>query len=356
MEDKMFEDDKKHRPFSLGEGNGGMRPENGLLSSLPKVELHLHLDCSLSYDVVKKIDPSVTQEQYQHEFIAPPKCPDLVDFLKRAIKGYQLMQTKDALELVVLDVFQQLKADNALYAEIRFAPFLHTEKGLTAYEVVQIIEAATAQAVQQTGVEARLILCTLRHYSKEQSMATVQLVEQFKGTYVAGFDIAGDEAGCPVANHIDAFEYAREKGLYITAHAGEASGPESVWETLEHFKPTRIGHGARSVEDAKLVAHLREQKIHLEICPSCNVQTSMYDEYKDHPVDQLKKEGVSLNINTDCRTIVDITLTREYNKLHETFGWTKQDFYDCNAYALKAAFIPDELKTKLLDKLKEGYQ
>lgn len=323
---------------------------------LPKVELHLHLDCSLSYNVVKQLDPSVTEEQYKHEFIAPPKCDDLVDFLKRAVKGFQLMQTKEALQLVVQDVFNQLKADNALYAEIRFAPFLHLEKGLTPYEVVQTVEAATARAVKQTGVEARLILCTLRHYTEEQSMATVKLVEQFAGTYVAAFDIAGDEAGCPVTNHVPAFNYAREKGLHITAHAGEAAGPESVWETLEYFKPTRIGHGARSAEDAKLVEHLKEKKIHLEICPSCNVQTSMYETYKDHPVDTLKKKGVALNINTDCRTIVDITLNREYNKLHENFGWTKQDFYECNVNAIKAAFIPQQLKDELLDKLTEGYK
>ena len=340
----------KHRSLSTGEGG------EGEVSSLPKVELHLHLDCSLSYEVVKKIDPSVTEETYRHDFIAPPKCLNLVDFLKRAVKGYQLMQTKDALHLVVQDLFKQLKEDNTLYAEIRFAPFLHTEKGLTPYEVVQTIEAATAEAVNETGVEARLILCTLRHYSAAQSIATVKLVEQFKGTYVAAFDIAGDEAGCPVTNHVQAFDYAREKGLHITAHAGEASGAESVWETLRHFKPTRIGHGARSAEDAKLVEHLKEKKIHLEICPSCNVQTSMYDEYKDHPVDQLKKEGVLLNINTDCRTIVDVTLTTEYNKLQQTFGWTKQDFFDCNVNALKAAFIPDELKNKLIEKLTEGYK
>jgi adenosine deaminase len=324
--------------------------------TLPKVELHLHLDCSLGYDVVKQLDPSVTEERYRHEFIAPPKCDDLVDFLKRAVKGFQLMQTKEALRLVVLDLFKQLKADNVLYAEIRFAPFLHLEKGLTPYEVVQTVEAATAEAVKQTGVEARLILCTLRHYTTEQSMATVKLVEQFAGTYVAAFDIAGDEAGCPITNHVAAFNYAKEKGLHITAHAGEAAGPESVWETLEYFKPTRIGHGARSIEDEKLVVHLKEKKIHLEICPSCNVQTSMYDTYKDHPVDTLKKKGVALNINTDCRTIVDITLNREYNKLHENFGWTKQDFYDCNVQALTAAFIPQSLKDQLLGKLAEGYK
>lgn len=322
---------------------------------LPKVELHLHLDCSLSYDVVKKIDPSVTSVAYQHDFIAPAKCADLVDFLKRAVKGFSLMQTKEALQWVVEDVFNQLKADNALYAEIRFAPFLHLEKGLTPFEVVKTVEAATAECVKQTGVEARLILCTLRHYSAEQSMATVKLVQQFAGTYVAAFDIAGDEAGCPITNHVAAFNYAREKGLHITAHAGEASGPESVWETLEHFKPTRIGHGARSAEDPRLVAHLKDKKVHLEICPSCNVQTSMYNEYKDHPVNSLKNQGVSLNINTDCRTIVDITLNREYNKLHQYFGWTKQDFYECNVNAIHAAFIPEAVKNELLVKLAAGY-
>lgn len=323
---------------------------------LPKVELHLHLDCSLSYEVVKRIDPTVTKEEYDTEFIAPPKCLNLVDFLKRAVKGYQLMQTTEQLAWVVEDVFKQLKADNTLYAEIRFAPFLHTEKGLTPHEVVQTVEAATANAVRETGVEARLILCTLRHYTQEQSMATVKLVEQFKDTYVAGFDIAGDEAGCPITNHVAAFNYAREKGLHITAHAGEAAGPESVWETLEHFKPGRIGHGARSVEDENLVNHLRDTKIHLEICPSCNVQTSMYNEYKDHPVDQLIKAGVSLNINTDCRTIVNVNMSTEYQRMQQTFGWTKRDFFECNLNALKAAFIPDELKEKLIGQLTEAYE
>jgi adenosine deaminase len=322
---------------------------------LPKVELHLHLDCSLSYEVVKKIDPSITEEIYRRDFIAPEKCEDLNDFLKRAVRGFSMMQTSKHLHWVVGDLFRQLQDDNTLYAEIRFAPFLHLEKGLTPYEVVEAVETATAEAIHQTGIEARLILCTLRHYSEEQSMATVKLVEEFKGTYVAAFDIAGDEAGCPVTNHVSAFQYAKEKGIPVTAHAGEASGPQSVWETLKHFSPLRIGHGARSIEDEKLVAHLKDNKIHLEICPSCNVQTSMYDQHKDHPVDTLKKAGVSLNINTDCRTIVNITLNQEYDKLQENFGWKKEDFFECNLNALKAAFIPDELKNRLIARLTSGY-
>jgi adenosine deaminase len=323
------------------------------LTSLPKVELHLHLDCSLSYEVVKKIDPAITEQQYLHDFIAPGKCTDLADFLTRAVKGFALMQTKEQIQLVVHDLFKQMAADNMLYAEIRFAPLQHLEKGMTPFEVVAAAEEAAALAVQQTGIEARLILCTLRHFSEQQSMETVMLAEQFKNTYVAGFDIAADEAGFPVDNHIKAFKYAKEKGIPCTAHAGEA---ESVWETLEYFGPSRMGHGVRSIEDKKLVEHLRSNNIHLEICPTCNVQINIYDTHKEHPIDELYRTGVSLSVNTDCRTITSITLNREYEKLQEIFGWTAQDFYNCNVNALKAAFIPDELKNKLLGKLSDGYK
>jgi adenosine deaminase len=209
--------------------------------ALPKIELHLHLDCSLSYKVVKQIQPSITYEEYKDSFVAPPKCTDLVDYLKRAVKGFELMQTKEQLQLVTLDVCDQLKADGLIYAEIRFAPLLHIAKGLTPTEVVQTINDAISEGIAKTGVELRLILCTLRHYTEEQSMETVELVKKFKGTNVVAFDIAGDEAGCPVKNHIKAFEFARANNIHITSHAGEAKGPESVWETLEHFHSSRIG-------------------------------------------------------------------------------------------------------------------
>jgi adenosine deaminase len=324
-------------------------------STLPKVELHLHLDCSLSYDVVSRIDPSVTKESFLNDYVAPEKCLNLEDFLTRAPKGFALMQTKEELRLVVDDLFEQLASDNVIYAEIRFAPLQHLDKGLTAYEVVAATETATSDAIKRTGIEARLILCTLRHYSAEQSMQTIGLVEAFKGTKVAGFDIAANEAGFPIDNHVAAFEYAKSKNIHCTAHAGEAKGAESVWETLKYFGPTRIGHGVRSYEDRKLVDHLVKEKIHLEICPACNVQINLFHTYQDHPVDQLYKAGVSLSINTDARTIVNIDLNREYARMVKEFGWTKADFFKCNTEAIHAAFISAELKAILLDKLENGY-
>jgi adenosine deaminase len=325
-------------------------------TKLPKVELHLHLDCSLSYAVVSQIDPSITLEDYRTNFIAPAKCIDLRDFLARAPSSYPLMQTAQHLHLVTLDLFEQLREDNLLYAEIRFAPLLHIEGGLSAREVVTCVEAATAQAVRSTGVEARLILCTLRFYSTEQSLETVKLVEEFSGTYVAAFDIAADKPGDVIDAHLPAFQYARDKGIPYTAHAGESRGIENVWETVQHFAPSRLGHGVSSIGDPALLEHLRQHDIHLEACPSCNVQTNCYDTYADHPIDRLYRAGISVGVNTDTRTIGNITLSQEYEKLHQTFGWEAEDFYQCNRNALRAAFIPDDVRDQLLTRLEDGYQ
>ncbi len=269
----------------------------------PKIELHLHLDCSLSYDIVKQLKPSVTLKEYQESFIAPAKCTDLADYIQRSTKSFELMQTKESLRLVTLDLFKQLKEDNVIYAEIRFAPLLHIMEGLSPEEVVEAVNMATIEGIKKYNIEAGIILCTLRHYSEEQSLRTVALVNRYKGTHVVGFDIAADEAGFPIDNHIKAFQFAKNHGIKCTAHAGEAKGPESVWETLKHFHPLRIGHGVRSVEDDKLLEFLKANNIHLEVCPTSNIQVNVFDKIEDHSADKIYNSGVSMSINTDCRTI-----------------------------------------------------
>jgi adenosine deaminase len=324
--------------------------------SLPKVELHLHLDCSLSYKVVQQLNPSIAFEEYKQSFIAPAKCTDLADYISRAIKGFELMQTKEQLRLVVLDLLEQLQADNVLYAEMRFAPLQHIFKGLTATEVVQAVNDAVEEGIKITGVEARVILCTLRHYSAAQSMETVKLVKQFEGTNIVAFDIAADEAGFPIDNHIEAFQFAKANNIHCTAHAGEAKGADSVWETLEHFRPSRIGHGVRSAEDEKLLAFLKKENIHLEVCPSSNIQVNVFDTIENHPADKIYKAGVSMSINTDARAITPITLSSEYDLLTNIFDWTKEHFFHCNLEAIKHAFCEKELKEKLKEEIIAAYR
>ena len=325
------------------------------LLGLPKIELHLHLDCSLSYVVVKQLYPSISYAQYQNTFIAPPKCHDLADFLTRAANHIRLMQTESALRLVTLDLMEQLKADHVIYAEIRFAPLEHLKEGLSPEQVVKAVNEAISEGSQKTGVKAGLILCTLRHYPEAKSMETVKLVKAFRGTNVVGFDIASDEAGFPIDEHKSAFDFANQNGLNITAHAGEAKGAESVWETLEHFHPKRIGHGVRSVEDPNLLKFLKKNNIHLEICPTSNVQTNVVDQISDHPADKIYQAGVSMGINTDARTIANTTLTKEYQTLSHNFEWQLAHFKKCNLEAIEHAFVDEQTKQTLRDLINEKY-
>jgi adenosine deaminase len=324
--------------------------------SLPKVEIHLHFDCSLSYAVVSRLNPSITPEDYRNDFIAPAKCMNLVEVLTRSANSIALMQTEEQLRLVTYDVFEQLQREHVYYAELRFAPLLHTTKGLSAEKVVAIVDAAAANASQATGVEARIILCTLRHFTPEQSLQTARLVERFEGTRVVALDIAGDEAGYPLEPHMPAFQFAAQHDIPYTAHAGESAGAESVWETLRLLGTSRIGHGIHSIEDATLVEYLRKEHIHLEMCPSSNYQTNAVDIYANHPIAKLYDAGLSLSVNSDDRTLCNIDLTREYEKLHAIFGWDKTHFLRCNLNAIRAAFLPEAVKEQLENKLREGYR
>jgi adenosine deaminase len=326
------------------------------LRSLPKIELHLHLDCSLSFQAVSKLAPSVTREEYQRDYIAPARCANLADFLSRAPKGFRLMQTEDSLRLVTEDVFQQLVEDGVIYAELRFAPLLHTEQGLSPERVVSVVERSVEQLTRETGMQAGLILCTLRHFTEAQSLQTAELVEKFRGSRVVALDLAGDEAGFPLDAHVGAYRYAREHGLFRTAHAGEALGPESVWETLRLLDPQRIGHGTRSIEDPKLVEHLRRKRIHLEICPSANVQIiPSIGSMEEHPIDRLYRAGVSLNVNSDSRMLTPTTLTREYETLQRVFHWGKEELLRTNLVGLDVAFADDEVKQLLRNSFLVSY-
>lgn len=327
------------------------------LATCPKIELHLHLDCSLSYAAVSRLAPSVTLQEYQQEYNGPASggFASLNEFFQRAPKGTALMQTEEQMRLVTRDVFQQLQRDNILYVELLLVPFAHTSQGLSAEQVVEILNDEITKASFETGIEARLILSTLRHFSTQQSMATVKLVERFKGTQVAGIDLGAYEAGFPIYAHIPAFQYAVQQGIPRTVHAGEARGAESVWETLQHLRPSRVGHGVRSIEDAALLEHLRKERIHLEVCPTSNVQINLYESYARHPINTFYEAGISVGVNTDTRMIANTTLTQEYEKLHAAFGWNQHHFLQCNLNALEAAFLPEKVKQRLEKQLRAGY-
>ena len=326
-------------------------PVPPVLAAMPKVELHLHLDCCVSFRTAARLVPGLSEREYRDEFIAPARCRSFAEWVTRVEPALALLQTVVGLRLVTADLFRQLAADGVVYAEVRFAPLLHTRGGLTPEEVVGTVEAATEEAIRETGVEARLILCTLRHFSAADSVRTAKLAAARGGSLVVGLDIAGDEANFPLEPHVAAFALATDLGIARTAHAGEGAGAQSVRETLDRLAPSRIGHGVRSIEDPALVARLARDGTHLEICPGSNEQTGVLATGAVHPIDRLYRTGVSVGISTDARAVVDTTLSEEYARVTRVHGWSIAELRRCNEAALAAAFLPDAVRHRIKPRL-----
>lgn len=315
--------------------------------NIPKIELHVHLDTCISYHCARTLNPSLNLRAFRTHFIAPEKCADLGDFLGKITPQLDLLQTTYALRQAVDDIFDQLHADGVIYAELRFAPLLHLNQSLAAEEVVETVLGAMRSGSQRYGIEANLILCTLRHFSEQQSLATARLVTRYLEKGVVALDLAADEARYPLDNHIKAFDFVRSYGGNCIAHAGEARGFASVIETLDNLSVSRIGHGVRSIEDRATLDRLRRENIHLEVCPGCNIVCNVYPSIGAHPVNTLYHEGISLSINTDARTVADTTLNQEYQRLHHIFGWNDEEFQTCNLNAVRASFASPGVKQRM---------
>ena len=325
------------------------------LKNLPKIELHLHLDCCLSFDVVKKINPEIDIQTFNKNFKASSSCSSVKEYIKCAEFAVDLMQDENSIKLVVEDLFKQLKAENVIYVEIRFAPLLHCRNKLSASDVVEIINNVSKKCSEKYDIHYGLILCTLRHFDEMQSMETVRLVDKFKNSGVFALDIAADEAGHSLDNHISAFNYANDNNIKSTAHAGEAKGPESIRETLKRLKVKRVGHGVRCVEDKDLMKHLSNKDIHLEICLTSNIKTATFKSITLHPVDEIFKSNISISLSTDGRTISNIDLTSEYELVMNKFGWDINDIKKTNLDAIYHSFTTEEIKKELTKKINSSY-
>ena len=319
------------------------------------VELHLHMDICMSFEAVASLDPGVDAETYRREFVGPERLDSLVSFLASTGRHIELLQTERGLRTCMRDLRAQLAADDALHAEPRFAPLQHLEGDLSAREVVEIA-LEEARAWQRDGLSCAVILCTLRHYSEAQSIETAQLATALhREELPVALDLAGDEAAYPLSTHLPAFEIVRGAGGPFTVHAGEAAGAESVAEVLDHLQPRRISHGVRAIEDPDVVARLVHEGVHLEACPSSNVQTSTAPSIAEHPIDALAAAGVSIGISTDQRGITDSTLVREMRLLVEAFGWDRAVLARRQLDALEAAFVTEPERARLRERLVESW-
>jgi adenosine deaminase len=238
-----------------------------------------------------------------------------------------------------------------IYAEVRFAPQLHTRRGLGMQQVLEAVHAGLQEGGRAHGVTTGLILCCLRHRPVAESLEVARLAAANRDI-VCALDLAGDEAGFPLAApHAPAFRLAREAGLHLTAHAGENAGAGSVREVLELLGAERIGHGVRIEEDPALVDEVALRRVALDMCPRSNVQTRAVGSLASHPADRLLKRGLRVTISTDGRTTSATTLTEEFERLRGQFGWGLAEFAACQRNAAEAAFVPPQAREALLARL-----
>lgn len=353
-----------------------LSPEN--IRNAPKVLLHDHLDGGLRPSSIVELSDAVgyrslpTRDpgELAEWFLGAAHSGSLERYLETFGHTVAVMQTAESLYRVAAECAEDLAADGVVYAEVRFAPELHTERGLDLDQVVTAVlegfAAGTARATQN-GRSTRIgcLLTAMRHAARSREIA--ELAVRHRDAGVVGFDIAGAEKGFPPTRHLDAFEYVRQQNAHVTIHAGEAFGLPSIWEAIQWCGAHRLGHGVRIVDDislgndglpalGRLAAFVRDTRIPLEMCPTSNIQTGAAESIAEHPIGLLTKLRFRVTVNTDNRLMSGCTMTSELAALVETFGYDWADLQWFTVNAMKSAFIGfDERLALINDVIKPAY-
>jgi adenosine deaminase len=344
----------------------------------PKVLLHDHLDGGLRPATVIELAaatgygalPASDPDRLGEWFRAAADSGSLERYLETFAHTVGVMQTRDALARVAAECAEDLAADGVVYAEVRFAPELHVEAGLTLDEVVTAVLAGFGTGMRNAraaGHEIRVgtLLTAMRHAAR--SMEIAELVVRYRDAGVVGFDIAGPEAGFRPTRHLDAFEYLQRENEHFTIHAGEAFGLPSIWEALQWCGADRLGHGVRIIDDiavgddgsvqlGRLAAYVRDKRIPLEMCPSSNVQTGAAKSIFEHPIGLLRRLYFRVTVNTDNRLMSGCSMSSEMAALVDAFGYGWADLQWLTVNAMKSSFIPFDQRLALInDVIKPGY-
>lgn len=347
------------------------------IKAAPKVLLHDHLDGGVRPSTVLELAreigydqlPTTDADELARWFIADTPGSDLVHYLEGFAHTTAVMQTKDQLERVASETAFDLALDGVVYAEIRFAPELHQQRGLSLDEVVGAVLTGFAHGTAQARalgrrIIVRTLISAMRHAHRSEEMAT--LAVKFRDAGVCGFDIAGPEDGFPPTEHLPAFHLIQRENFHMTVHAGEAFGLPSIWEAVQFCDAERLGHGVRIVDDiervgdeyrlGRLASFVRDRRIPLEVCPTSNVHTGAAATLAEHPIELLRQLRFRVTLNTDNRLMSGITLSSEFAACADVFGWTLEDMEWLTLNAAKSSFYQFDQRLALINNvIKPGY-
>jgi len=326
-----------------------------LLQALPKTDLHCHLDGSLRLGTILELAeqqgvrlPADSPEGLAKAIHMGEVCGSLEDYLTAFDVTLQVLQTEEALHRAAYELALDCAAENVRYLEVRYAPVLHTRRGLKPTAIVDAVLDGLRAAKRKTGVKSHVIICGIRHMDPDTSVRLAELAVAYKGKGVVGFDLAGAEEGNPPRHHRDALQLILDNNVNLTIHAGEAFGPESIAQAVHVCGAHRIGHGVRLRENGDLLNYLNDHRIPLEMCPSSNVQTGSVTGFGAHPLKFYFDFGLRVTLNTDNRLITDTSLTKELLIAHKEMGFTLDDLCELLVAGFKSAFLPYREKHDLL--------
>jgi len=317
------------------------------LARLPKAELHLHLDGSVrpetAVDLAAEAGMALDLPEARRRMVAPHHCENQAALLRYFDLPIALLQTGPALERAARELVEALAAERVTYAEIRWAPRLHLERGLGVAAVLEAVVAGVESGQRMAGPGAPLvglIATAMRSHPPGANVLLAQEAAAFRPSVVA-FDLAGPEAEWPAPPHAAAFAAAAEGGLALTAHAGEVAGPERIREALA-LGVRRIAHGATAVEDPLLVATLRDRDVTLDLCPTSNVQAGLVPDLSSHPLARLHRAGVSVTCSTDDPVVSNTTLSEELARTAVALGLSRVELATVATNAFRRGFVADD--------------
>lgn len=311
--------------------------------TMPKIDLHCHLDGSMT---LKNICQQLGRNVQMSELQVENDCKSLAEYLQKFDLPLQCLQTPEGLRESAKEFLLSLENDNVQYAEVRFAPQLSTTQGMNCGRVMEAVLEGLKEAEAQCGIHSEVIACMMRHHEEETNLQMLKECREFLGEGLCAVDLAGDEAGFPTKNFYELFERAKRMDYPFTIHAGECGDVNSILHAVE-FGAKRIGHGIAMRGNAEAQKLLAQKHIGVEMCPISNYQTKALLPAEIYPIREFDKAGVLVTVNTDNRTVSNTDLSKEMTFLQERFGILEEEFRKYQMNAVEAAFCNDDIKHKL---------
>ena len=328
-----------------------------VIAELPKVELHIHIVGTIRpQTLLDFIDEGSFETPYNSvkDIVHLFQYQDFDQFISVYSEVVGYITKEKQFERLAFEMLEDLAASNVRYAEISFSAPDHMRREMEFGAMLDAIVRGIKRAHRKTGIEADVRIDLVRNYGPKSAMEVLDWVQE-KLDHIVSVDIGGSEHNFPPKPFAPVYEEARKMGLHLVAHAGEAAGPESIWDAIRFLRVERIGHGTSAIDDQRLMDHIKENGIAIESCPVSNVRTGVVSSIEDHPIREYYDRGLLVTVNSDDPAFFDTNISFEYMQLHDRLGFSLSDLYSITRNGIRSAFISDSKKDVLLDETEKAY-